>query len=112
MAAGVALGAAAALPVGEGARHLCCVPFVGSPTPEVLADGLLHSTIDWSSLIKDAPRCASQLSGRAGLENITWLAAEAAAPVDAAFAAAEAAAPVDAGVDAAASAEAAAPVGH
>lgn len=82
MAAGVALGAAAAFPPGVAASRLCCVPYVGSPTPEVLADGLLQTSIAWGALIADTPRCAAVLAAATEtdrLGSLPRLAAEAAA---------------------------------
>lgn len=62
MASGIALCASAALPVGVGAAQICCVPYVGSTTPAVIADGIMQSSIDWSALAEDLPRCCENLS--------------------------------------------------
>ena len=88
MAAGIALGATAALPPGVAQSRLSCVPYVGSPTPELIVDGIMHESVAWEALVADAPRCAAQLaadvasygdtaSGTHGLRYLVRLAASA-----------------------------------
>lgn len=86
MAAGIALGAAASLPPGVAQSRLSCVPYVGSPTPELIVDGIMHESVDWKALVADAPRCAAQLAADGalcgdtnGLGNLVRLAASASA---------------------------------